>query len=304
MFNFKILFITSFILPLGLVAQRWDQENWGLQLGFVTNFGTHTNNIGLKVQAYGSYEFIQVNSGFTIFHNALNLGGRKGYSTCRINTGVAFMGGKQTATPHITLSGLNTQTTRQYAVAYNYLWYLDNIGTSQRSGGMAAHFNNYSIYIENDFFSGQGHDQFRTSDFAFMYHTEMWEAYIENTLWTGKTLHAERKIHSISGDTTRYKDLSKNVMGKTSHGIVSIGFNHLLNFGNTVGLSIGYDSELVRNLIQNKFMHDKIFVPSNWRKQNAHYPILNEKGLTTFDPKERKKDQLFIQGNLNRSLGY
>lgn len=228
MFNYKTILIVC-VFPLTLVAQRWDRENWGLQLGVTTNFGTHKNTIGLKIQAYGNYEFIQLNSGFTIYHNALNLGNRKGYSTIRINTGVAFMGGKRNAVPHITLSGLNTQTRHQYAVAYNYLWYFDNIGTSQRSGGMAAHFNNYSAYIENDFFSGQGHDQFRTSSIAFMYHTEMWEVYIENTLWTGETQHAERKTNKISGDTIHYKDLSKNLMGKTSHGIVSAGFNHLID---------------------------------------------------------------------------
>lgn len=301
--SFKIILLTL-ILPFGVFSQRWDQKFWGLQIGLTTTFGTHINNFGLKIQTYGIYEFVQLNSGVTIYHNVQNLGNRNGYSTLRINSGLVLMGGKHNANPNITLSGLNTQSTYQYGLAYNYLWYLDNAGTSQRSGGMAAHIDNFSLYIENDFFSGQGYDQFRTNSLAIMYHTNFWEVYIENTLWTGKTQNAPRKVTHTKEREIEYKDLSENFLGKTSHGIIAIGFNHLIHSGNIVGLSLGYDSELIRNRIQNKFMHDKKFIPTSLRKQNAYYPILNKEGTPTFIYKQRKKDQFFFSGGLNLNLGY
>lgn len=304
MYRFSTILLIL-LVPLTVLTQRWDQKYWGLQIGVVTTFGTHTNNIGIKFQAYGMHEFVQLNSGLTVYYNALNLGSRIGYSTVRINSGIALMGGKQTANPHITLSGLNTQSAYQYALAYNYLWYFDNAGTSQRSGGMAVHIDDFSLYIENDFFSGQGLDQFRTSNIALMYHTDLLEIYLENTLWTGKTQNTPRKISTItSNNKLAYKDLTESFLGKTSSGIIAVGFNHLIHSGNIVGLSLGYDSELIRNSIQNKFMHDKKFIPASIRKQNPHYPILNEEGTPTFINKERKKDQFFFSGGLNQNLGY
>lgn len=303
MFYLKNILI-AVLLPFALFGQRWDQETWGVQVGFVTSFGTHINNFGVKIQGYGIHEFVQFNTGVNLYYNIKNLGNRSRYASVRINTGLVIMGGKQNANPHISLSGLNMQSQYQYGLAYNYLWYIDNTGTSQRSGGVATHIDDFSFYIENDFFSGQGNDQFRTSSFALMYHTESWEAYVENTLWTGGTRNASRKIDRSTKHEIKYKDLSNNFLGKTSHGIIAIGFNHHIHSGNIMNFSLGYDSELIRNSIQNKFMHNKKFIPSSLRKQNAHYPMLNNNGYPTFNRNKRKKDQFYLIGGLNRNLGY
>ena len=295
--------VIALLVPFALFGQRWDEETWGVQVGITSEFGTHVNNIGIKLQAYGIHEFVQGNTGVNLYYNLKNLGNRNGYVSLRINTGLVIMGGKQKSNPHILLGGLNMQSSYQYGLGYNYLWYLDNAGTSQRSGGVAAHVDDFSFYIENDFFSGQGKDQYRTSSIALMYHSDLWEAYLENTLWTGKTQNAPRKFNS-SGDQEEYKDLSNNFLGNTSHGIISLGFNYLIHSGNIAGLNIGYDSELIRNRIQNKFMHDKKFIPTSIRKENPHYPILTEDGSPTFIKDKRRKDQFFFSGGLNQNLGY
>src|SRR5690554_7664459 len=69
------------------------------------------------------------------------------------------MGGKKNTTPQLILDGLNHQSENNFAVAYNYLWYFDNIGTSQRSGGWGVHIQQVSLYIENDIFAGSGRDR-------------------------------------------------------------------------------------------------------------------------------------------------
>src|SRR5690554_5168722 len=84
------------------------------------------------------------------------------------------MGGRKFASPQLILDGLNHQSQNEFAVAYNYLWYFDNIGTSQRSGGWGVHIQQFSIYIENDLFAGSGRDRFRTSHASISYHDDLY----------------------------------------------------------------------------------------------------------------------------------
>lgn len=301
----KLLYITIILcLSFTLNAQKWEQNGWGLQIGISADFGTHINQIGFKIQGYYSYEFVQVNIGNHIRFNTTHLGKREDFVTQRINTGIVLMGGREVASPQLILDGLNHQSKNEFAVAYNYLWYFDNIGTSQRSGGWGIHIQQFSVLIENDLFAGSGRDRFRTSHASVSYHDDLYNISLNTQLWTGETWGTKLQNTSDSMYQVGYKDLTATHYGKTSHGILSLGFDYQIMFGNYLSGVIGIDSERVRHGLQNRFMHDKKFIPERWRTPNVNYPMLNSDGIPVHFKSEAKPAKPFLQIGLNRNFSY
>ena len=295
-----------FILSIGLTshAQKWTGKHWGIQTGISIELGTTVNYVGLKIQGYYTNEFVQLNIGNHIRFNSSHLGNRKNFVTQRINTGIALLAGKRNARPQLIFDGLNHQTQYEYGLAYNYLWYFDNIGSSQRSGGFGLHYKQLSFLIENDIFAGSGRDRFRTSYASFHYHDDLYNLSLNTTLWTGETWGTRFMNTPDSTYQKGYKDLRETLYGKTSHGIISVGLDYQIFYGNHVSALAGIDSEQMRNIIQNKFMHDKKFIPKRWRKPNVNYPMLNLDGLPIHTNQEAKPSHLFLEFGLNRCLTY
>lgn len=277
-------------------------DNWGIQIGLSTQFGTHINQLGLKIQGYYVAEFIQLNSGGTISLTGKDLGNRQNFISSRINLGAVFLGGKKNALPSFILDGVNHQTNYQYGIGYNYLWYLDNAGTSQKSGAMGFHIDQWSVIVENDFYGGQGRDRFRTSHAHINYHEEYINLSFHTHLWTGESNGVRRQ--KDNSYPTEYKNLSKNPFGKTSHGILHFGADILMVHGNVIGMNLGMDHERIRHIIQNKMMHDKKFIPKSIRKTNPHYPMLNLAGEPILDESKPPPLRLFLQFGLNRGYSY
>lgn len=298
------LFSLYFLFSTVVFSQRWDNEQWGLQVGISANLGTHINRVGLKIQGYYTYKFIQINAGNHLRFNAENLGNRKNYITQRINTGIVLLAGKRTAQPHLILDGVNHQTQYEYALGYNYLWYFDNVGTTQQAGGFGLHLQQFSVYIENDILAGQGKDRFRTSFAAAGYHNEYFNLMLNTLLWTGETGGVVRVNESSERYPGGYKDIRSLPYGKTSHGIVSLSFDYSIFFGNVISTNVGMDSEKIRDGLQNKFMHNKVFVPKSLRTPNPHYPMLNRKGLPAETKSDIRPTLFFFQIGLNRNLSY
>jgi hypothetical protein len=290
-----------FFIPRG-VGQYWSDDNWGVQLGLSAQFGTHIQQIGIKLQAFYTQSFIQLNTGYLIHFNNLNLGARSNYLESRINIGAVLLGGKRDAIPTFILDGLNHQTAYRYGWGYNYLWYIDQAGTSQRSGGMAFHLAQWSLLLENDFYGGQGKDRFRTSHAQLNYHTENVNFSINTHLWTGETGGVRRQENGKY--SAQYKDISSNHLGKTSHGIAHVGIDYHFIFGNVLSLDAGYDHERIRHILQNRLMHDKKFVPQKIRKVNPHYPMLDVNGEPSLNGEDVKPGKIMLQIGSNRNLTY
>ncbi|HZH87283.1 MAG TPA: polymorphic toxin type 23 domain-containing protein [Brumimicrobium sp.] len=302
----SLLLNITFILSLGLSlnAQKWEYNNWGIQIGISADLGTHIQQIGLKIQGYYTYEFVQVNIGNHIRFNSNNLGNRENFVTQRINTGLVLMAGRENATPQLILDGLNHQSRNEFAIAYNYLWYFDNIGTSQRSGGWGIHIQQFSVFIENDLFAGSGRDRFRTSHASVTYHDDLYNISLNTQLWTGETWGTKLQNTADSMYQKGFKDLSATHYGKTSHGILSVGIDYQIFYGNHLSAVMGIDSERVRHGLQNKFMHDKNFIPVKWRTPNVNYPMLSMEGFPVHNKEEAAPTKLFLQFGLNRSFSY
>lgn len=296
--------ICCFSLHHTVLAQKWGENDWGVQVGVSADLGTHINQVGLRVQAYYSYEFVQVNIGNHIRFNSTHFGERTNFVTQRVNTGIALMGGKKNTTPQLILDGLNHQSENNFAVAYNYLWYFDNIGTSQRSGGWGVHIQQVSLYIENDIFAGSGRDRFRTNHASISYHDDLYNISLNTQLWTGETRGTALQNTRDSLYQKGYKDLSKTHYGKTSHGVLSLGIDYQIMYGNYVSAVIGVDSENVRHTLQNRLMHDKYFIPERWRTPNVNYPMLNSEGYPVHFKKDARPAKPFLQFGLNRNFSY
>lgn len=285
-------------------SQLFRHDTWGLQICLTANFGTHINQFGLKVQGYYVYEFVQLNAGNQFLINASNLANRKNFIENRINVGAVLLAGERNSTPTFILDGLNHQTKYDYGLGYNYLWYLDNADSYQVSGGFGFHIKQFSLLVENDIFSGNGRDRFRTSFTQLNYHNDMINLKLNTQLWTGETWGTKLQNLEDNPYQKGYKDLRNTLYGRESHGILSIGIDYYLFYGNSLSALVGVDSETIRNGLQNKFMHDKPFIPKKWRKPNVHYPMLDKFGKPVHKKNACKKERFFFQFGFNQPSTY
>jgi hypothetical protein len=226
------------------------------------------------------------------------------YISNRSSLGLVLLAGTRTATPNFIFDGVNHQTKYEYGLGYNYLWYFDNTGTSQRSGGFGIHLQEFSIMVENDLFAGSGRDRFRTSYFGVHYHTDILNLSLNTQLWTGETWGTKLRNTSDSIYQVGYKDLRKTLYGRKSHGILSVGVDYLMGYGNRIHTLIGIDHELIRHGLQYRFMHNKPFVPKKWRTPNVNYPMLNEEGIPVHQTGKERSGLFYYQFGLNRGLTY
>lgn len=287
-----------------LFSQELIEDHYGVQVGISADLGTHINRIGVRFQGYGAYKFAQLNVGHSIYFNGKNLANRQSYFSNRTALGVVLLGGKRNTIPQFIFDGLNHQTKYEYGLAYNYIWYFDNAGSSQRSGGFGLHVREFSLLIENDLFAGSGRDRFRTSDFSLHYHNEIINLSVKSQLWTGDTRGVKLRNTADSIYIKGYKDLSETKFGRFSHGIIGVGVDYLVGYGNRLNLSAGVDHERIRDVLQNKIMHDKPFIPKRWRTPNVNYPMLDMKGSPVHETGKERPGRFFFQMGTNRSLTY
>ena len=64
-----------------------------------------------------------------------------------------------------------------------------------------------------------------------------------------------------------------------SHGLLSAQFKWNVAYSQIVQANAGIDAEQVRDVVQNKLIHDMKFIPKKWQKnKNCHIPMLDDKG--------------------------
>ena len=297
----KLLFFLSFtgIGNQHLSAQFQSDPTIGFQVGLVANFGSHVNAMGFTVNVYYADFFYQWNVGSQIKYNLTSYGKRKKYWENRNAFGLVLLGGKRDLTPDFQLDGLNHQTRFSNGIAFNYLLYYDNAGTSQRSGAWGLHLNYFSLAFENDVFGGQSKDRFRTGTLQASYRYGEYKFFVNVYLWTGETRNSFWNRTPMPYCPNGFRCLDSLPYGKTSHGILSFGASRNLIYNQVVTLKTGFDSEQVRHFLQNRLTHDLIFLPRKMERNTPHYPRLNKDGLPVFDKKDIRKSRFFIQGSLN-----
>lgn len=293
--------IVIFFLPLLVFGQNYIKDHTGVKLGIALNLGSHINTVGLNLNAYYTDYFFQFNAGSTIYFYFNGYGNRKRFWENRNALGLVLLAGKRQSVVDFQMDGLNHQTKYDYGLAYNYLWYFDNIGTSQRSGAFALHIKNISLYHENDVFAGSAEDRFRTGHFFISYKLENFKLGAGLAIWTGETINAPRIDVTTPKMRKGYKSLEDMPFGRTSHGNAYFSMVTNLPYQQNIHFRIGMDSEQIRHAVQNRFIHDLLFLPKKAKNTSYHYPRLDEEGCPAFEKSTARPAKFYTQFGMNEN---
>ena len=85
------------------------------------------------------------------------------------------------------LSPTTNQGNKNVSVGYAYIFYKDNVQTSQNSGAISFHYKQFGITHENDFFAGKGRDRYRTAKMRLSFQDSLLKFQTGFNLWTGET---------------------------------------------------------------------------------------------------------------------
>lgn len=294
---FIVVAAVSFSAPAQ--SLRMDKPNTGLQTGVVLNIGTHELAVGIQLKGYIGFDYSQLNLGNTFLWKFYSLGNRRHFFENRASAGAVLMVGKNNSVVDFELDGLNHQTRKDFGIAFNYLIYSDNAGTSQLSGAWALHIKNVSVRLENDVFGGQARDRFRTGMLSVSYRSDWYKINAGLYIWTGETRGSFWDKSVTKGMPSGYRSLEDLPYGRTSHGIFYGGVQFLLPYGNIAHVRVGADSEHFRHFFQNRLMHDLIFLPEKIKRNTPHYPRLDEQGYPVFEKESVRKTIYYLQFGLN-----
>ena len=293
--------------------QLYQNQSFGVSAGAIINLGSHVSRIGLYLSSYyyqsrNGLECLQINSNISWTFNYKNWGPLGEFRETKLGIGLVAAWGPTEEKQKYFHSLVSNQTRRNYSLGYGYNFYFDNRNTSQRTGIVGFQFYGFEIIHENDILATSGSDRFRTAALIIAYSKDSLRVGLNSLLWTGNSNSPLVKNHY---DTTfsryGYKDLSNTTYGKFSNGVAGIQAEYALGFGQNLKLSSGIDSERIRNIIQNKIIHDMYFVPAKWIKiKNLHLPMLDNSGLPYLYRKDQrlKKRKLYYQFSLNDSDFY
>lgn len=293
------LLTIAILLTFQLFGQSFANNRYGSTIGLVMDFGTHVKSFGIVAKAYYTDYFYQFNISSSLTFNTFSYGNRKKFIENRNALGLILLAGKKESRADFVIDGLNHNTAYNYGVGFNYLWYFDNIGTTQVSGGWSAHIKNTSLYFENDVFGGQARDRFRTGYLVGSYKLENVKIQLGSFIWTGETRGSTWIKAPMLKMPNGYRSLEDLPYGKTSHGTAFVGLQMRLPYGQMAHLRYGIDSENVRNWFQNRLVHDLVLLPKKVERNTPHYPRLDENGCPVFDDADVRKTRFFMQFGLN-----
>jgi len=294
--KFLILFFFVYF-SFNIFSQTDQFLKTGINVKFIFSIGSHEKSYGVQLNSYFQYRFFQLNACSSLQFYKYSWGNRRNFFESRNALGLVGFFGEKNQYIDWQYSSLTKQSPHDYAISYSSIWYLDNAGSSQRSGAFGLQLKRISLSHENDAFAGIATDRFRTGIFKVNWNDSLFKIGTGILIWTGETSGVSKQynpeIYSKS-----FKNLSTLPYGKTSNGILFGQIQYRLG-DNTVGIQIGTDSEEIRHQIQNEFFHDLPFLPKKYQNQTPHYLRLNENGLPVFERTEARKSRFYYSVGLN-----
>jgi hypothetical protein len=279
----QIIIVTSAILVCKSAAAQ-DKfvpgSNYGLRGGIIFSFGTHFQRVGVNLNAYYIFGSFQGNSEARLYYNFRNLGPRLKYSELVLSQGIVYAYGKTATVVNPFITSVSNQTGQGSCISYAYNAYFNRVRTTQQTGTIHLGFGPFSFITENDILGKPALDRFRSGAFLLQYRYEdVVEAGISCRIWTG---HFKKRAE-IFGVPVFYNNCYMDSTGGTytgySHGILAVQAKMLLPYQQYAGATAGIDAEQVRNVVQNRLMHNMRFVPDNLNKaKNCHLPMIDENG--------------------------
>lgn len=259
-------------------AQQWLAHNQGVTVGVVAAMGNRYQRIGVVAQAYYIHQQVQLNAAVRVYRSYKNTGPAMRYNEIVATSGVVVGYGRQRLTENPFVGVVANQTQYTNSVGYAYNLYLNSIKTSQQTGIVSFQWGDVGIVMENDIFARPTLDRFRTGAFLVSYrHQNLYEWAINCTLWTGQM---GNKVTTNAGyPYVGYMDTTGGLYTQYSHGLLSGQMKVAMPMGQNLQANIGVDAEQVRHAVQNRGIHDMVFLPSKWRsRKNCHIPMLDTVG--------------------------
>jgi len=280
-----------------------NEKNFGGNIGLNLAFGTHFQRLGVNLNFFYINDFFQANSEVRVYMNFKNLGPKAVYPELVLSQGLVFGYGKAQKFYNPFISSISNQTRYASSFAYSYNAWFNKIKTTQQTGIMSLQFDRVSVIAENDILARGYYDRFRTGGFLIQYQYEdKVQAAVNCALWTGKMgrqVHDDKDFNAVC-----YMDTTGGIYTRYSHGLLSAQIKYNAGYSQSVQANIGVDGEQVRNAVQNKLIHDMVFIPRKWiTLKNCHIPMLDDNGnqyLYKKDQKIRKpKPYLNLFSNAN-----
>ena len=280
-------------------------KNYGFNVGFIGAFGTHVQRFGIVVQGYAAYEFAQINASVRLYDNFKNIGPKGEDGEVNAALGLCLGYGTKIKEKNLFLNSVSNQTGYKNSVSYSYNVWRNKIKTSQVTGIIAFQFNHFSFITENDLLAKPILDRFRTGAFLLQYQDKHFQYAINCTMWTGKMGEAVKNDSLFP--SPGYMNTVNGVYSNLSHGLLSAQIKYANQYGQYLQSNIGIDAEQVRNVVQNKFIHDMPFIPKKWNKvENLHIPMIDSEGNQYLYRKEQKikKPKLFFNAYTSPNIFY
>jgi len=288
---FLMLFVSSIFAQTASPVYQWSG-------GLSFTFGVKVNRIGIWLDADGVKNWFQLSPRIRVFYNLNSYGSDHSGFEFQGNLGMLFAYGKTDSIRNPFFESYANHTQKKNSVSIIYNVYLDRIGTSQGTGTLVLNFNHFYIIHENDMWGEPHSDKFRTAGILLGYRYQNNMAALRVILWTGDAFGDSVDVTRNTDYPARfgYKDLSKAPFGKFSHGILALQVSRSLEYSQTVSLNIGIDSEHVRNVVQNKAIHDMPFLPERFIGYKlANYPMLDTAGMPyLYKPSQKVKSSKFV----------
>lgn len=305
MHKIKITIIFLLVFSSGLSAQLFTGNNFGINLGVIGAFGTHVQRFGIVIQGYSFHKNYQVNAAIRFYNNFKDLGPKLEHPELNASLGLSVGYGSKTINENFFISTVGNQTGYTNSVAYSYNVWLNKIKTSQVTGIIGLQFNHFSIISENDALAKRFLDRFRTGALLFQYQNKRFQYAINMTMWTGKLGSGVRNdsIFPPPG----YINTVNGVYSTLSHGLLTAQFNYVDNYSQNYQINTGIDADQIRNVIQNKMIHDMPFIPKKWNKaHNLHFPMIDRNNNQYLYRKDQqiRRVKLIINGYLNPTVFY
>ncbi len=290
-----IIVLCFFLFTIPAYTQVLKGIKQGFNIGIISAIGNKFQRIGFTLQSYTYTNEAQLNTELRIYHNFKNLGPAKQYNELVASIGLVYAYGIKQKENNPFFSSISNQTNYASSVGYSYNFYFNKIHTTQQTGIIAFQFNNLSIITENDIFARPTLDRFRTGAFLVQYqYKNLYQFAVNCTMWTGQM---GNKISSGKNfPFSCYMDTTHGVYTNYSHGLLSGQFKYAVSNSQNVQANLGIDAEQVRNFVQNRLIHDMIFIPKKWHKsKNCHIPMLDSEGKQyLYKPNQKiKKTQSF-----------
>jgi hypothetical protein len=255
-----------------------ERENLGFSVGANLAFGSHFQRLGLVLNFFYGLDPFQLNSELRANINFKSPGPKGAWRELVFSQGLVWGYGAAQYWYNPFLGPVSNQTGYSNSLAYSYNLYFDNRKTTQQTGLLAIQVREFSLIVENDILARTYYDRFRTGAFLLQYQFEdKFQAALNCTMWTGKM--GRTVGDSSCGRFCCYMDTTNGRYALNSHGLLSAQFKYNLGYSQNVQANVGVDAEQVRNVMQNKLIHDMPIIPRKWIKaKNCYIPMLDSTG--------------------------